>query len=804
MPYPRPMRALSVACLGTIVFLACSAAASAATLTVTNTDDAAAGSLRAQVAAASPGDTVDFSPSVQAGTITLATPITVDKNLTIQGPLSGTQGPTLTGDTKLLIVGAGTNVGLSGLRVASANAPDAGGANAGGNLIENSGTLTLYGMLVESNTAGDGGYPGSDSGAGGGGGSVVASKGTLTIVDSTFANNSGGAGGNAGFRSGSGGGGGVVASTGIATISSSVFFGNIGGDGGSGANTAGGGGGAAGSTLLSTGTLSIVNSTLTDNTAGAGGDGAAGTSGTAGGAGGGGFGGGGGGFFDSTPGQGFFGNGGAGVAAFTGHQGGGGGGGGGADGVPGAGANGGNGGGPGGGSGGAGAGTGGGGGGGAGGGGGGARGSDPSSFGGSGGTGGGGGTQASGAGGGGDGSDTAAGGGTGNGAVAVYAGSATIENSTIAGNIRSTGGSPTDGDGGAGADGAGSIVQMDGSASMVGSILSGTTSGAEQCRGTIDGSANLVQVPQGCTVPVDTIGSDPLLTSLADNGGPTQTMSLRVASPAINAGANPDTLPFDQRGSGFPRTNFGATDIGAYENESAVRVVKALSPVSNAGTFDLQVDGTTFADDVGDGGNTGLLPVAAGTLTVGEAAGPSTDLAGYDATIACATADGSGASVTATANPSGGWSVPVVTGQRIRCTITNTYRQPAATPAAVLAPTLKNLKVSQRRPRKPVKDLKFSFDLSQAAKLDLLVERKYGRTRNQGCRHTKRTNHGKKRCRIYRKVGTRSMQAAAGKGVLHFNAAKLPPGAYRATLTASNANGTSSPVRVIFYRPWWS
>jgi hypothetical protein len=801
MPYPRPVRAISVACLGTIVFLACSAAASAATLTVTNTDDAGAGSLRAQVAAASPGDSVDFSPSVQDGTITLATPVTVDKNLTIEGPLSGVQGPTLTGNTELLIVGVGANVALSGLRVASANAPNAGGANAGGNLIESSGTLTLYGMLVESNTAGDGGNPGG-YGAGGGGGSVVVSNGTLTIVGSTFANNSGGAGGNGGFRSGSGGGGGVVASTGIATISASVFFGNIGGDGGSGASTAGGGGGAGGGTLLSTGTLSIVNSTLSGNTAGGGGPGADGTSGTAGGAGGGGFGGGGGGFFDSTPGQGFFGNGGAPGGGGEG-EGGGGGGGGGADGAPGAGNHGGNGGGPGGGSGGAGAASGGGGGGGAGGGGGGARGFDSSSFGGGGGTGGGGGSHASGAGGGGDGSVSAAGGGTGNGAVAVYAGSATIENSTIAGNIRSTGGSPGDGDAGAGVDGAGSIVQMGGSASMISSILSGTTSGAEQCRGTIDGSANLVQVPQGCTVPAGTIASDPLLDSLADNGGPTQTMSLRVASPAINAGANPDTLPFDQRGSGFPRTNFGATDIGAYEYGSQLRVVKALSPASNAGTFDLQIDGTTLADDVGDGGDTGLLSVAAGTHTVGEAAGPSTDLAGYDATIACATADGSGASITATADPGGGWSVPVVAGQQIRCTITNTYRQPPATPAAPLAPALKSLEVSPRRPRKPVKDLKFSFDLSQAANVGLLVERKYGRAHNQQCRHTKRTNQRKKRCRIFHNVGTRSIQAAAGKGMLHFNAAKLTPGAYRATLAASNANGTSGPVRVLFYRPWW-
>jgi hypothetical protein len=37
-------------------------------------------------------------------------------------------------------------------------------------------------------------------------------------------------------------------------------------------------------------------------------------------------------------------------------------------------------------------------------------------------------------------------------------------------------------------------------------------------------------------------------------------------SPAINAGINPLNLPFDQRGAGFPRTQNGQTDIGAFES----------------------------------------------------------------------------------------------------------------------------------------------------------------------------------------------------------------------------------------------
>ena len=57
----------------------------AATITVTNTNDSGAGSLRAAVAAASSGDTIVFSLTTPA-TITLAHEIIVDKELVISGP----------------------------------------------------------------------------------------------------------------------------------------------------------------------------------------------------------------------------------------------------------------------------------------------------------------------------------------------------------------------------------------------------------------------------------------------------------------------------------------------------------------------------------------------------------------------------------------------------------------------------------------------------------------------------------------------------------------------------------------------
>jgi len=67
------------------------------------------------------------------------------------------------------------------------------------------------------------------------------------------------------------------------------------------------------------------------------------------------------------------------------------------------------------------------------------------------------------------------------------------------------------------------------------------------------------------TMPGDTKTECPLLEPLAWNGGPTQTHALRHTSPAINAGNNLLLPPYDQRGTGFPRSFGGVPDIGAWE-----------------------------------------------------------------------------------------------------------------------------------------------------------------------------------------------------------------------------------------------
>jgi hypothetical protein len=64
------------------------------------------------------------------------------------------------------------------------------------------------------------------------------------------------------------------------------------------------------------------------------------------------------------------------------------------------------------------------------------------------------------------------------------------------------------------------------------------------------------------------LGTDPMLGPLAFNGAgaPTRTQALLPGSVCIDTGSNPLGLSTDQRGTGFPRVNGGAPDMGAYES----------------------------------------------------------------------------------------------------------------------------------------------------------------------------------------------------------------------------------------------
>lgn len=91
-----------------------------------------------------------------------------------------------------------------------------------------------------------------------------------------------------------------------------------------------------------------------------------------------------------------------------------------------------------------------------------------------------------------------------------------------------------------------------------------------------------------------------------------------------------------------------------------VTVNKVLVPSNDPGLFNLKIDGTTYASNVGDSGTTGAQTVTTGAHVVSETAGTSTDLSNYT-TVISGNCDTSG-------------NVTVGSGESKTCTITNTRK----------------------------------------------------------------------------------------------------------------------------------
>ena len=100
--------------------------------------------------------------------------------------------------------------------------------------------------------------------------------------------------------------------------------------------------------------------------------------------------------------------------------------------------------------------------------------------------------------------------------------------------------------------------------SFANSVIAHSASGDCLNWGTITSNVNNLIEDASCSAD---FSGDPLLGSLADNGGPTLTHLPQTGSPAIDAGDNASAagLTYDQRGVGFPRVVSGTVDIGAVE-----------------------------------------------------------------------------------------------------------------------------------------------------------------------------------------------------------------------------------------------
>ena len=578
--------------------------------TVTSTlDDGSAGTLRAVIAAAAPGDTIAFDPSLDGQTITLSGEIALDKSLTIQGP--GASLLTISGNNAgriFDVAGApGINVTVSGLTLTGGSA-DNGGAvlnagetltitstvinsshatSAGGGVYNQGGALTLQGDTISGNSSAGGG--GGVFVAGGtltssgntisantataSGGGLGANAATVTLQSDTVSGNSaGGQGGGLDVTSAPGpvqilgvtvsgntaanGGGGIAADAGAGlTISGSVVNGNT--------ATAGQGGGLALTTAA--GTLTIDQTTVSGNKALAGGGGGVSLA-----------------------------NGGAGAvtlsnSTLSGNR--------------------------------------------------------------AGSSGNGGGLLLQDAGGSVAVENVTAANNSaadsGGGLFLQHAnGSVQLVNSTLAGNSATTGGGL--------ALGASATLTQLGSDIVANNTASGSGADLSNAGTILVANDDLVENGFSGAAPSsqagNIVGSDPLLGPLQNNGGPTQTMLPQTGSPAIDAGSNPNGLANDQRGAGYPRVAGTRADIGAVEADTAppTATLASAPTVTNPGSRQY-----TFTVRFTDNTAVRFSTVAGSTVQVTGPNGFSTT-----ATFVSADVSGDGPAVTATYHftpPGGKW-----------------------------------------------------------------------------------------------------------------------------------------------------
>jgi hypothetical protein len=150
------------------------------TLTVMNNQDSGAGSLRAQIAAANPGDTINFA-GLNGQTILLTSDqLFINKSLTIQGPGAGLLAISGGNAWRVFEVrGTGTNVTLSGLTITEGNTNALTGPyyDDGGGIANDLGSsLTISGCTVSGNSAFEGG-------------GIYNFGATLKVINSTLSGN---------------------------------------------------------------------------------------------------------------------------------------------------------------------------------------------------------------------------------------------------------------------------------------------------------------------------------------------------------------------------------------------------------------------------------------------------------------------------------------------------------------------------------------------------------------------------------------------------------------------------------------
>ena len=222
----------------------------------------------------------------------------------------------------------------------------------------------------------------------------------------------------------------------------------------------------------------------------------------------------------------------------------------------------------------------------------------------------------------------------------------------------------------------GSAIFNSGNMTITNTILAGTTGGQLDCYnvtgyGTTSSASknNLIQTDGAggnkCAETGDTsyiLGSDPMLSALADNGGPTQTMELQAGSPAINAGDYSTCLSVeggkDQRSvsrkDASSKCDIGAFEVGTYltpevsTSSPAMGDTLTTSPTTLTVIFNKDIDSDSAAK------TDNYLLVTPGLDGTFQTGGCLTGLAGDDTRVTINSVSYNATTFTSTLNINGG------------------------------------------------------------------------------------------------------------------------------------------------------
>jgi hypothetical protein len=247
-----------------LMMLVASGAASADTITVANTHDSGAGSLRQAIVDVMPGGTI----LVPSGSYTVASgELAITKSLTISGAGAASTRISNAGSSRVFHTsGSGNTITITGVTIRLGHPPTVMGVVTGGGVLNDAAKLTLSDDVIAGNLAdADAAGTGGNGGIAQGGGVDNGGAGTLVVEDSEITDNHATAVGAPNKFGGIADGGGIDTG-GTQTIEGSTFSANT-ADARGGAGQSGGNGHGGGLEVDGVGPTSLVSSTFDDNVA---------------------------------------------------------------------------------------------------------------------------------------------------------------------------------------------------------------------------------------------------------------------------------------------------------------------------------------------------------------------------------------------------------------------------------------------------------------------------------------------------------------------------------------------------------